>query len=228
MPERTGTDALLQLNLTLHLSPSVSVAKEVPVALTSDEPGSFLLHADAALQYASFSQVLRDLLTGKRIELSEGLFAKHVVIKNVRVSGGPSQTVLLHVDFSGSFKGAATFSAVPVYNQETASIILLHLRYNLQTSNLLLKGARLLFASRIEKELKKITRFPVGPLFTQIETEITALLSKEWRKGIKGAGAVKDLRLTGIEALPEHLLLRVSCEGSLQIIFSEIALNLKR
>lgn len=227
MQKLTDTDDLLGLNITLKVSPVIAIEKRVPDETHTDEDGSFLLYADAALQYTSLSRVLTGLLAGKRFTISEGLFARHVVIKNIAISGSSSNALLLRVQFTGSFNGVAAFSAIPVYNEETASIVLLHLRYDLQTTNLLLQGAKLLFASRLEKELKKMACFPVGPLLAKIQTGITASLNKEWGKGISGSGQAKDLRVLSIKALPEHLLLSVSCNGSLQIILSEIALNFK-
>lgn len=228
MQNMTDTDDLLGLNISLKASPVITFDKGTPVEAIHGEAGRFQLLADATLQYTSFSRVLNSFLAGQRFDLSEGLFAKQIVVRNVVVSSHRSNAILLKVNFTGSFTGTLTFSGIPVYNEETESIVLLHLHYDLQTGNLLLKGAKLLFASRIEKELKKAARFPVNPLLEKIQMAINENLNKEWATGIKGAGEVKDLRVLRLQAIPEHLLLQVVCEGSLQITLSGLSLNLKR
>lgn len=228
MQNLTDTDALLGLNLSLTVSPAVTFGTGAAGTALTAEDGKFQLFVDAALQYASLSRILNGFLAGKRFDLSEGLFAKHIVIKNVVVSGTQSNALLLKVTIGGSFSGTLLLNATPAFNADTNEVVLLQLRYDLQTGNLLLKGARMLFANRIEKELKKASRFPVSELLVQIRKTIDEKLNAEWGKGIKGAGTVSDLRLLTIQAVPEHLLMKATCEGSLQITVSEIALKFKR
>jgi hypothetical protein len=100
-----------------------------------------------------------------------------------------------------------------------------NLDYDLQTKNLLLKGAKWLFAAKIETELKKAASINLSTYFDTAKTALNEYLNKEWTKGIKGAGSVTDLRLINAEALPQHLLLRTACTGNLSIKISEFNLG---
>lgn len=232
MQNPMDSDALLRSNISLTIAPVVHFSKapsdKAQTEQLSSDLGRFAIQADVALQYQSLSRIINDYMAGKRVDLSEGFFARHIVIQKVAVSGTAAGALLLKASFTGSFNGTLLFSGVPVFNDDTKKVVLLHLRYDLQTNNLLLKGAKLLFASRIEKELKKAASFSVSRVFEEAEKAITDNLNKEWAKGVSGAGDVADLRLLNIQVMPEHLLAKMLCEGSLQLTISELLLNFKR
>lgn len=228
MQNQNTMDDLLGLNLTLNVSPIITFDLGAGSAALPGEGGRFQLTADAALQYASLSQILNDYLSGKRFNLSDGLFAKHVIVKNVVVGANQSGAIVVKVAFGGSFNGSIVFTGTPVYNEETKTIVLLNFWHDVQTNSLLLKAAKMLFASRIEKELKKSTRFSIEKLLAQIQKAIYENLNKEWTKGLTGSGEVEDLRLLSLQVLPEHLLMRTTCGGTLQINVSGLRLDFKR
>ena len=99
------------------------------------------------------------------------------------------------------------------------------LDYDLKTKNLLLKTAKWLFNKKIVNELKTYTSFDLSQYYDTASKTLNDWLNREWTKGIKGSGAVTDLKLTSVYALPQHLLIRSNCVGKLNVVVSE--LNLK-
>ncbi|HEY1022704.1 MAG TPA: DUF4403 family protein, partial [Flavisolibacter sp.] len=87
-------------------------------------------------------------------------------------------------------------------------------------------GAKWLFASKIETELKKASRIPLAGYFDTAQQSLNQYLNREWTKGISGSGTIDDLRLVRAEALPQHLFLRTACSGKLRVTVSEISLSL--
>jgi hypothetical protein len=231
MQNLTANNDLLNINIGLTASPVVSFEKKTTVApplpnlQSTAGTGGFSIYLDAALQYDSLSRVINGYMAGKRFEISEGLLARHVVVNNVTVAGNEEGHLLLKVNFSGSFNGAAFFTGKPVYNPESKTLEMHNLDYDLQTKNLLLKGAKWLFAAKIETELKKAASINLSTYFDTAKTALNEYLNKEWTKGIKGAGSVTDLRLLNAEALPQHLMLRTACTGNLSIKISEFNLG---
>ena len=92
-------------------------------------------------------------------------------------------------------------------------------------ANLLLKTAKWLFNKKIVNELKTYTSFDLSQYYDTASKTLNDWLNREWTKGIKGSGAVTDLKLTSVYALPQHLLIRSNCVGKLNVVVSE--LNLK-
>lgn len=234
MQNLSASNDLLNMNIGITASPVVSFEKAgavtapVPNLTTAGSSGGFSIFLEAALQYDSLSRMVNGYMAGKRFDLSEGLFAKHIVVKDVTMAGNNEGHLLIKVDFTGSFSGTAFFTGKPVYNAAAKSLEVQDLDYDLQTKNLLLKTAKWLFNSKIETELKKASRIDLSTYFDTAQKSLNAYLNKEWTKGIKGAGQVNELRLVSAQALPQHLLLKTACAGKLSILVSEIDLNFQR
>jgi hypothetical protein len=156
MQNISASNDLLNLNIGITASPVVSFEKAiqgrspVPDLTTAASTGGFSIYLDAALQYDSLSRVVNAYMAGKRFDLSEGLFAKHIAVKEVTLAGNEAGNLLIKVDFTGSFNGTAFFNGRPVYNAATKTLEVQDLDYDLQTKNLLLKTAKWLFNGKIE------------------------------------------------------------------------------
>ena len=234
MQNLTANNDLLNISIGITASPLVSFEKTAPATTplpnlsTASTPGGFSVYLDAALQYDSLSRVVNGYMAGKRFDITDGLFAKHIVVKEVTMAGNNNGTLLIKVDFTGSFNGTAFFNGSPVYNGATKTLEVQNLDYDLETKNLLLKGAKWLFAGKIENELKKASSIDLSGYFAAAQTSLNTYLNKEWTKGIRGSGSVNELTLVDAKALPQHLLLRTACAGKLSIKISEIDLHFKR
>jgi hypothetical protein len=222
---------LLNISIGISATPFVSFVKPgatpsaVPNLTHTNNPGGFNIFLEAALQYDSLSNVLNGYLVNKRFDLSEGIFKKHIIIRNTNVSGDENGNMNIRVDFTGSFDGTAYFIGKPVYNPEKKTIEVQDLDYDLKTKNLLLKTAKWLFNNKIISELKTYTTFELAQYYDTASKTLNDWLNREWTKGIKGSGSVTDLKLTSVYALPEHLLIRSNCTGKLNVLVSELDLK---
>jgi hypothetical protein len=234
MQNLSANNDLLNITIGITATPVVSFEKgsgatiPVPNLTPSNSAGGFSVYLDAALQYDSLSRVVNGYMAGKRFDVSEGLFAKHIVVKEVTMAGNTEGNLLIKVDFSGSFNGTAFFNGKPTYNTATQTLEVQDLDYDLQTKNLLLKGAKWLFASKIETELKKASSIPLGSYFDTARQQLNQYLNQEWTKGIRGSGSIKELQLVQAQALPQHLFLRTVCTGNLSVAVTEMDLSFQR
>ena len=225
-----GKNDLLNITISLSATPVVGFEKPtgsstvVPDLSAASTPGGFNIHLEAALQYDSLSRVLNGYLAGKRFEVSEGLFKKHIIVQQTEVSGDSTGRMQIRLDFTGSFDGTVYFTGTPVYNEEKKTIEMQSFDYDLKTRNLLLKTAKWLFNNKIISELRSYTSFDLSNYYAQASTALNGWLNAEWTKGIRGSGSVQELKLTGVYAQPEHLLIRSLCAGKLQVNISEINL----
>jgi hypothetical protein len=222
----------LKINIGISASPVISFSRPettssaVPDLTQVNHPEGFNIYLEAALQYDSLSKILNSYLENKRFDVSDGLIKKHIIIKEVSVSGNERGSLLIRVDFSGSYNGSVFFAGTPVYNPEKRAIEVHNLDYDLKTKSLLLKTAKWLYTKRISKELKKYTYFELTDYYTTASSALNSWLNQEWTRGVKGSGSISDLRLTEVHALPEHLLIRSNCAGKLSVMVSEIDLKL--
>jgi hypothetical protein len=218
----------LHINIGITATPVVSFAppavtpSPVPDLSGSSGSGGFNIFLEGALQYDSLTNVLNGFLAGKRFDVSEGLFARHIVIRETRVSADDEGNLLIKVDFTGSFDGTAYFNGKPVYNPEKKTIEVQDLDYDLKTRNLLLKTAKWLFNKKIVAELNKYTSFDLSQYYDTASKTMNEWLNKEWTPGVKGTGSVSELKLTQVYALPQHLLIRSNCAGHLSVRVSDV------
>lgn len=220
----------LHIDIGISATPVVSFVREetpsspVPSLTSANNPGGFNIFLEAALQYDSLSHVMNGYLAHKRFDLNEGILKKHIVVDSTSVSGDENGNLLIRVDFSGSFNGTVVFTGRPVYRAEKKTIEVEDLQYDLRTRNLLLKTARWLFSNRIIAELKKYASFDLSQYYDQAAATLNTWLNREWTKGIRGTGTISELKLTAVHALPQHLLIRSNCAGSLRVAVSSIQL----
>jgi hypothetical protein len=223
---------LLNINLGISASPLVSFARPdvtsspVPDLSTANNPGGFNIYLEAALQYDSLSRVLNGYMANKRFDFNEGFVKNHIIIQQTEVSGDTLGNLVVKVDFTGSFNGTAFFKGKPTYNTDRKAIEVKDMDYDLRTKNILLNTAKWLFNKRILTELKKYTTFDLANYYDTASKTLNDWLNREWTRGIRGSGAINDLKLTSVYALPEHLLIRSNCVGKLNVMVSEIDLKL--
>lgn len=230
MEQPKASNNELQLRIGITATPAVtfikpnSVVAPLPNLSGPAATDGFGISLDAALQYDSLSSVLNGYLAGKRFEVSEGLIKKHVVVEQTTVAADTSGNLRIKVLFGGSFNGVVFFTGKPVYDASSQTIRVADLAYELQSKSFLLNTAKWLFNNKIVGELKKRTEFPLTQYYDTAKVVLNEWLNKEWTKGIKGEGAVSDLQLEAVEALPEHLWIRSRCTGKLAVRVSEIDL----
>jgi hypothetical protein len=222
---------LLNINIGITATPIVSFIKPVeasspvPNLSTAATKNEFNIFLEAALQYDSLTRVMNGYLVNKRIELSEGLIKKHIIIRSAVISGDVLGRLNIKLDFTGSFTGTAYFIGKPVYNAEKKTIEVENLDYDVDTKSFLLNTAKWLFDKKITNELKKSTSFGLSNYYETAKMNLNGWLNKEWTKGIKGTGAVKDLKVVAVQALQQHLLIRTNCTGKLNVTVSEVDLK---
>jgi hypothetical protein len=220
---------MLNINIGISATPVISferpeiIPSAVPDLNLAQNPGGFNIYLEAALQYDSLSRVMNGYLVNKRFDLSEGIFKKHIVVRNTAVSGDENGNMIIRLDFDGSFDGTAYFTGKPSYNPDKKTIEVQDLDYDLKTKNLLLKTAKWLFNNRILNELKKYTSFDLTQYYDTARQAMNTWLNREWTKGISGTGTVNELKLTSVNALPQHLMIRSNCSGKLSVVVSEVS-----
>jgi hypothetical protein len=231
MNQLEAKNELLHINIGMTATPQVSFAKPeiinnpLPNLDKASSNNGFNIYLEAALQYDSLSKVLNEMLSGKKFEISEGIFNKHVIIKQAAISGAVDGDLRIMVDFTGSFDGTVFFRGKPAYDPEKRSIVVNDLEYDLKTKNLLLKTGKWLFNKKVISELKKYTSFELAGYFDLASASLNDWLNREWVKGIKGTGKVEALELVDLQALPGHILVRSNCKGKMNVTITEVNMN---
>jgi hypothetical protein len=228
MENISAKDDLLNINIGITASPTINFEKPaitpslVPNLTSAGGKSGFNIFLDAALNYDSLSHVVNGYLQGKRFDFKETIFNRHVIVDSCRVGGNAEGDLLVDVNFSGSHNGSVSFKGKPFYNEQTKSIEVADLDYDLVTKDFLLKTARWLFNKKIISELKKYTTFNMNSYYDTASQALDTWINKEWMKGIKSTGKVNELKITNVKALPQYLYIQTNCAGNLGLRIDEL------
>jgi hypothetical protein len=218
------------LNVSIGLSARPVIGFEKPQSSQSNVPdlGDFPYHPgfniflDAKLDYDSLSTIVNAQLKGKEFDFDKGPLKRTVIVNDCKFYGENNEKLVIRVDFSGSYNGLAYFTGKPVYNDQTKTIEIQDLDFDLRTKDVLLRTARWLFNKRIINELKKYARFELNSYISTAKGQIGSQLNRELTKGVKSYGQIDDIKLIGIYPLAKDLVIRSNCSGRLSVIVDSI------
>lgn len=222
------------LNIFIGLSAKPSISFEKPVEQASAVPNlgsfsrqpGFSIFLDAVLSYDSLSNIMNQNLAGKEFSFKKGFIKKKFIIDECKIYGGGFEKMIIKIKFSGTNDGVVYLVGKPFYNKETRTIEVADVDFDIKSKNVLLGSADWLFDKKITKEISKNARFELGAYVDTAKLSINKELNKEWVKGIRSYGNIKDISLMGIYPMQQHLIIRSNCSGDLSVKVESINFSL--
>jgi hypothetical protein len=222
------------LNIFLGLSAKPVISFEKPVEQTSVIPNlgsfsrqsGFSIFLDAVLSYDSLSTIMNQNLAGKQFDFKKAFIKKKFIIDECKVYGGGFEKMIIKINFSGTNNGVVYLVGKPVYDKEKKTIEIADIDFDIKSKNVLLGSADWIFDKKITKEISKNARFELGAYIDSAKLSINKELNKEWIKGIRSYGNIKDIALIGIYPMQQHLIIRSNCAGDLSVKVESINFSL--
>lgn len=200
----------------IHFLPSAKAGQ--PAAPPAGAPAeAFGAQLQVAIDYAALGLLMGGYLQQRRITLSEGLFKRYLVVESCQVMAGPGGTLVVKAGLAGSYKGTVFLTGTPVLQDDNKRMALENLAYDLQTGSFLLKTARWLLQQPLLAALRRHTTIDLAGYYAAAEKKLDRWLNGTWGADIRVAGKVDELALTGVEALPQHLVLRGMVSGRMAL-----------
>src|SRR5690606_1445268 len=98
--------------------------------------------------------------------------------------------------------------------------------FDIKSKNVLLGTADWLFDRKSTREIEKFARFELGNYIDTARKYMGQELNREWMPGIRSEGHIRDIRLTGIYPMQQHLVIRSNCAGNLSVKVESIDFSL--
>ena len=222
------------LNVYLGLSAKPVISFEQPlqesswipnIANFSSRPG-FNIFLDATLNYDSLSAIMNQQVAGLSFDFKKAFVKKKFIIDECKVYGGGVEKLIIKINFSGTNSGVMYLTGKPVYKEDTRSIEVEDIDFDIKSKNVLLGSADWLFNKKITKEISKYARFDLGPYIDTARTVINSQLNHQWMDGVKSYGSIDDIRLIGIYPMQNQLVIRSNCDGNLSVKVDTIDFSL--
>ncbi len=222
------------LNIFLGLSAKPVIGFEKPSEQTSAIPNlgsfsrqpGFSIFLDAVLSYDSLSNIMNQNLVGKEFDFKKAFIKKKFIIDECKIYGGGFEKMIIKIKFSGTNNGVVYLVGKPVYDKDKKTIEIADIDFDIKSKNVLLGSADWIFDKKITKEISKNARFELGAYIDTAKLSINKELNKEWVKGIRSYGSIKDISLIGIYPMQQHLIIRSNCAGDLSVKVESINFSL--
>ncbi|MEO6611313.1 MAG: DUF4403 family protein [Chitinophagaceae bacterium] len=222
------------LNIYLGLSAKPVVSFEKPAERNSWIPNlgpfskqkGFSVFLDAVLSYDSLSTLMNAQLRGKEFNFKKGFIKKKFIIDECSIYGGGFEKLIIKIRFSGTNEGIVYLVGKPVYKNDSRSIEIEDIDFDIKSKNVLLGSADWLFDKKITKEISKNARFELGGYIDTAKANMGQQLNQEWIKGIRSYGTISDIKLIGIYPMQQQLVIRSNCTGSLSVKVESINFTL--
>ncbi len=237
-PQKIRINNLFALNDSLYiflgLSAKPIISLEKPIEQTSAIPNigsfnrqpGFSIFLDAVLSYDSLSNIMNQQVQGKEFTFRKGFIKKKFILDSCKVYGGGFEKLIIKINFSGTNSGVVYLVGKPVYDKEKRTIEVADIDFDIKSKNFLLGSADWIFDKKITKEISKNARFELGAYIDTAKLSINKELNKEWVKGIRSYGNIKDISLVGIYPMQQHLVIRSNCAGELTVKVESINFSL--
>jgi len=222
------------LNIYLGLSAKPVISFEKPAEKSSWIPNlgpfskqkGFSIFLDAVLSYDSLGNLLNAQMQGKEFNFKKGFIKKKFIIDTCSIYGGGFEKLVIKIKFSGTNQGVVYLVGKPVYKNDSRTIEVEDIDFDIKSKNFLLGSADWLFDKKITKEISKEARFDLTSYIDTARININQQLNRELSKGIRSNGNIQDIKLIGIYPMQQFLVIRSNCTGNLSVRVESIDFSL--
>ncbi len=220
-----------QNNIKLNIGAKASIEsfigykpdKPVPRALPNlgfvqKQDDSFVLNFSSDITFNQISEIARKEIVGK--EFAQG--KRKIKVNNFDVFGSEGKMMFM-AEISGSAKGTIYFTGIPIYNQDSNTIEMKDIDFEMNTRNALIKTANWLLHGTFLKIIEPQLKFPMGDQIKSMkETVNKELTNYKVTDGVFLNGSVNEISIASFGLVPGALKVIGSASGKLQLKVNDL------
>jgi Domain of unknown function (DUF4403) len=196
--------------------PSITSANNIPpLSIVKEVPHGFEIGLVASLPYTAATQLAATKFVNQTFEAKEGKYK--VTVTSIDIYG-QNEKLIIKAGLSGDVNGVIYLKGIPTYDPQTRLLTLKNLDYDLDTKNILIKGASWLLQSKFAKQMEEQFAFPLGNQMTETQKAIQQqLTNRVLTKGVTLNGHLNSLQPDQVYLTPEGAVAVIVAKGDLQI-----------
>lgn len=176
---------------------------------------TFVINLMSEVTYKSADSLAKQYLRGKTFTQGK----KTVTVTDIKVFGNNDKMVI-GTTLKGSINGTIYLTGVPVFEQETQTVKIKDIDYDIETKNKLLKTADWLMHGTFVKMIEPSLTMPIGDKLEESRKMIQSqLTNNHLTKNILLNGTLLNLSIENIFLTPESIKVLVNLKGSLAVDF---------
>lgn len=216
-----GTRDSLEIALAMRARPGIVMGPRpslAPAELPALDEGPVSpgldLWVDAVAGYAPVSAFLQSQIGGAEIERGGRL----VRIDSLRVFGIGGGRLALEVMTSGDVVSHLYLTGTPRIDPATGQFSIPDLDYDVRTRSMLLATMSALGSAPLRQLVRERASWPSSPAVGWLQARLLEGLNRDLSDDLRVAGDVEGIRILGIHAMRDLLLVRAQATGSARLM----------
>jgi hypothetical protein len=192
----------------------IPLPPSLPSLLQTESRNGFRIYLNMNYDYDFLTRMLRDSLHNKVFDYK----GRTIVIKDASIRGISEQKVEIRIDFAGSNHGSIYLRGTPSLDTAKQTLSIPDIQYSLEGEDLALKIARSLFRNKIRKTIQGKSYLDITALLNANKNIIDQQMNREWIKGFRSSGSLKEAKIIGMLVTGQNLQLQVFINGELKLL----------
>lgn len=185
-----------------------------PLSSGAPPEGRLDVLVQAVGEYAETSRLLNERLVGLEFRAGQ----RGLEILGLRLTGVGGGQVALEVSVQGTFDGRLYLVGTPRYDPETRYASVPDLAFSVSTANLLVAGASWVMDAGLERFLRERARWPIEGVVEWAGQQLDRGLNRTLVPGVRLEGTVHEVRIVGLQALPQSLVVGASADAEARLV----------
>jgi len=215
-----GSGDSLEIPLALRARPTITYgarpalpALELPPLDTGRITEGLDLRVEARAEYGAASDLLNEELTGRTIEHD----GRRVRLDSLEVFGIGGGRLAVELRVSGDVSGRLYLVGTPEIDPLTGRISVPDLDFDLATRDVVVAAAAWLRADELRDLLRDKASWPATPAVEFLAGWLDKGLNRDLSGDLRVEGTVGAVRILGVRAMRDALLVRVSARGGARV-----------
>jgi hypothetical protein len=215
-----GSGDSLEIALAMRARPGIMMGRrpslayvELPVLDTGVVSPGLDLVVEAFADYPAVSAFLQDEVGGTEVQRA----GRTIRLDSLRVFGVGGGRLALEVLTSGDVVSRLFLTGTPQLDPTTGQFSIPDLDYDVRTRSVLFATLSWLGNRPLRDLLRERASWPATPAIAWLRSRLLEGLNRELSDELRVSGEVADLRILGIHAMQEMLLVRVTAKGTARL-----------
>ena len=192
----------------------LAVPAALPPLLQTENRNGFRIYLNMEYDYDFLTRMLRDSLQNKVFDYK----GRTIVVKDASIRGIENHKVEIRIDFAGSNHGSIYLRGTPVLDSAKQTLSLPDIQYSFEGEDLALKIGRSLFRNKIRKTIQGNSYLDISALLIANKTMIDQQMNREWIKGFRSSGTLKEAKILGLMVTSQSVQMQVFINGEMKFL----------
>jgi Domain of unknown function (DUF4403) len=192
----------------------VAVPPSLPALLQTENRNGFRIYFNMNYDFDFLTRMLKDSLHNKVFDYK----GRTIVVKDASIKGIEDQKVEIRIDFAGSNHGSIYLRGTPTLDSAKQTLSMPDIQYSFEGEDLALKIGRSLFRNKIRKTIQGKSYLDIAALLTTNKAMIDQQMNREWIKGFRSSGALREAKILSMLVTSQNIQLQVFINGEMKLL----------